>query len=79
MGAELLANDRPLIVSYRGEVSFPFLAFHSEREFGGDFQTEASYHDPTVQCLIRTGGMVECFDTPGTLLQSADLGRLEGV
>lgn len=79
LGAELLANDRPLMVSYRGEISFPFLAFHSEREFGGDFQTEASYHDPTVQCLIKTGGMVACFDTPGTLLQSADLGALEGA
>lgn len=79
LGAELLANDRPLIVSYRGELSFPFLAFHAEREFGGDFQTEANYHDKTVQCLIKTGGMVECFDTPGTLIQSADLGQLNGA
>ena len=31
LGAELLANDRPLMVSYRGEISFPFLAFHSEQ------------------------------------------------
>ena len=79
LGAELLANDKPLIVSYRGEVSFPFLAFHAETEFGGDFKTEASYRDPVVQCLIKTGGMAECHDTPGTLIQSADLGAAGGV
>jgi microcin C transport system permease protein len=79
LGAELIANDRPLMVSYRGEISFPVLAFHSEREFGGDFQTEAAYRDKEVQCLIKTGGMVDCFDTPDTLIQSADLGRLAGA
>jgi microcin C transport system permease protein len=78
LGAELLANDHPLIVSYRGQISFPFAAFHSEREYGGDFQTEANYRDPTVQCLIKTGGLVGCFDTPETLIQSADLGHLTG-
>jgi microcin C transport system permease protein len=78
LGAEMLANDKPLMVSYRGEISMPFLAFHSEREFGGDFQTEAAYRDPVVQCLIKTGGMVECFDTPETLIQSVDLGKMAG-
>jgi microcin C transport system permease protein len=69
LGAELIANDRPLMVSYRGVCSFPFLAFHSERDFGGDFQTEANYRDKVVQCLIETGGLVECFDgaDPATL------------
>jgi microcin C transport system permease protein len=78
LGAELLANDKPLIVNYRGAYYFPFAAFHSEREFGGDFQTEASYHDPAVKCLIQTGGLVDCFDEPETTLQAADLGRLDG-
>lgn len=76
LGAELLANDKPLMISYRGEIFTPFLKFHSEREFGGDFQTEANYHDPVLQCLVKTGGMVGCFDTPETLIQSADLGGL---
>ncbi len=78
LGAELLANEKPLLISYRGELYTPFLKFHSERDFGGDFQTEANYHDPVLKCLVKTGGMVECFDTPGTLIQSADLGKLEG-
>ena len=79
LGAELLANDKPLIVNYRGAYYFPVLAFHSEREFGGDFQTEASYHDPAVECLITTGGLVDCFDEPKTTLEAAELGRLEGA
>ncbi len=77
--AEVLANDKPLLVNYRGAYFTPFLTFHSEREFGGDFQTEASYHDPAVQCLIRTGGLVDCFDEPESTLQAADLGRLAGA
>ena len=76
LGAELIANDRPLLISYRGEYFTPFLSFHSEREFGGDFQTEANYRDPVLQCLVKTGGMVECFDTPDTLIQSVDLGQM---
>ena len=79
LGAEVLANDRPLMVSYRGEISVPFLRFHSEREFGGDFQTEASYRDPTVQCLIKTGGMPACLDEPQSTLQAEGLGRLAGA
>ena len=79
LGAELLANDKPLIVNYRGGYYFPFLAFHAEREFGGDFQTEASYHDPAVRCLIATGGLVDCFDEAETTLQAATLGRLAGA
>lgn len=78
LGAELIANDRPLIVSYRGESYFPFLAFHSERDFGGDFQTEANYRDPIVQCLIETGGLVECFDNPDPATLKGAEGYHEG-
>jgi len=42
----------------------PFLNFYSEKDFGGDFQTEANYKSPEVECLIRSGGLVECFDDP---------------
>jgi microcin C transport system permease protein len=77
LGAELLANDKPLLVSYRGDWRMPFISFYSEQDFGGDFQTEAVYPDPVVQCLIKSGGMIECFDTPETLMQSIDLGRIE--
>jgi microcin C transport system permease protein len=79
LGAEVLANDKPLFVSYRGEWRMPFLSFYSEKSFGGDFATEAIYRDDVVQCLILSGGMVGCFETPGTLMQSIDLGRMDGA
>ena len=54
--AELIANDRPIMVSYKGEYYFPVYRFYPETAFGGDFGTEAIYTDPGVQCLIKTGG-----------------------
>jgi microcin C transport system permease protein len=62
--AELLANDKPLLVNYRGEMHAPFLRFYSEKDFGGDFLTEANYRSTEVQCLIVTGGLLDCFDDP---------------
>ncbi|MBL4813104.1 MAG: ABC transporter permease [Rhodobacteraceae bacterium] len=69
--AEFLANDKPIILSYRGELRVPVFSFYSERDFGGDFPTEAIYSDPEVECLIVTGGLVECFDDPDALILAA--------
>lgn len=78
--AELLANDRPLLVQYRGEYFTPILKLYPETTFGGDFQTEAGYSDPEVRCLIRTGGLANCFDDPDGLLAALDRGEVpEGV
>ena len=74
--AELLANDKPLLVSYRGEWHTPFLNFYSEADFGGDLRTEASYRSVEVQCLIKTGGLIDCYDTPDNLIAAADQGKL---
>jgi microcin C transport system permease protein len=54
--AELLANDRPLVVSYKGALHLPIFKVYTEREFGGDFETEANYHDSVLQNLIRREG-----------------------
>ena len=71
--AEFVANDKPILVSYRGGIYAPVLKFYPETTFGGDFQTEAVYADPAVQCLIRTGGLQECWDDPeGVVADSAD-------
>jgi len=75
--AELLANDKPLLVSYRDEWHMPFLTFYSEVDFGGDLRTEASYRSVEVQCLIKTGGLIECYDDPVGLIAAAAEGRLE--
>lgn len=55
LGAELMFNDRPLVVSYQGELFFPFLKAYPETAFGGDFETEADYADPYVRRLITAG------------------------
>ena len=64
MFAELIANDKPILVNYRGEYYAPIFYFYPETAFGGDFKTEAVYSDPVVQCLIQSGGLEICFDEP---------------
>lgn len=53
--AELLCNDKPLIVHYEGGYYLPFIKAYPETEFGGDFETEADYSDPYVIELISRG------------------------
>lgn len=54
--AELLANDRPLLVRHDGNFYFPVLVEYPETVFGGDFDTPAAYRDPFVAELIETNG-----------------------
>lgn len=54
--AELIANDKPLLISYQDEFYTPFLVSYPETAFGGDFETEADYRDPFVQELIAEEG-----------------------
>ncbi|MBS0507688.1 MAG: ABC transporter permease [Proteobacteria bacterium] len=56
LGAELVSNDRPLIVRYAGQTYFPMLKDYPETTFGGDFQTPADYLDPYVRRRITEGG-----------------------
>lgn len=53
--AEVLSNDKPLIIYYHGSYYFPLLKSYSEKTFGGDFDTEADYVDPYVEKLITRG------------------------
>jgi microcin C transport system permease protein len=76
--AEVLANDRPIIVGYRGELHFPIYRFYPETAFGGDFRTEAIYRDPAVQCLIETGGLPDCWDDPEAVRADAADGEFAG-
>ena len=62
--AEFVANDKPILVQYRGEYYMPIFRFYPETQFGGDFETEAIYRDPEVRCLIASGGLDICFFTP---------------
>lgn len=78
--AEVIANDRPLLINYRGNLYFPLTQFHSEATFGGETRTRANFRGPYVQCLIRTGGAELCLDAPDEALAEAEaLGTVEGV
>ncbi|UWQ63236.1 ABC transporter permease [Leisingera caerulea] len=72
--AEFIANDKPILVSYRGEIYTPVFKFYPETQFGGDFRTEAIYSDPEVECLIRSGGIEDCFDEPDAILEEISAG-----
>jgi microcin C transport system permease protein len=66
--AEVLANDKPLLVRHDGAFYLPILRFYPETAFGGDFQTEAVYRDVEVQCLIVAAGSQACWDDPAGIL-----------
>lgn len=75
--AEFIANDRPILIHYRGEYFTPIFNFYPETTFGGDFKTEAVYTDPVVECLIVSGGIEDCFDLPEEMLEQIDSGIFE--
>ncbi|MEZ0262974.1 MAG: ABC transporter permease [Alphaproteobacteria bacterium] len=56
LGAEIVANDKPLLVSYDGGFYFPAFKSYPETVFGGEFETEADYRDPVVAGLIEAKG-----------------------
>ncbi|HEV8441696.1 MAG TPA: ABC transporter permease [Methylomirabilota bacterium] len=56
LGAEVIANDRPLLIRYDGRFFFPVLKAYAETAFGGVFPTEAEYRDPAVARLITDKG-----------------------
>jgi microcin C transport system permease protein len=46
--AEVLSNDKPLLVRYQGEYYFPLVKAYPETVFDGDFDTETDYQDPYI-------------------------------
>ncbi|MBM3222264.1 MAG: ABC transporter permease [Candidatus Tectomicrobia bacterium] len=53
--AEFYANSRPLLVYYQGAWYVPLWHTYPETVFGGDFVTEADYHDPFIRDKLTTG------------------------
>ena len=76
--AEFIANEKPIMVSYRGEIKMPIFNFYPETAFGGDLRTEAIYRDIEVQCLIKSGGLVDCWDDPEGIIADAADGVVAG-
>ncbi len=56
LGAELVANDKPLLLRYDGQFYVPILRSYPETAFGGFMETEAEYRDPEVTELIEERG-----------------------
>lgn len=56
LAADLIANDKPLLVRYEGRLYLPFMINYSETAFGGELNTEADYQDPFVQRQIDRHG-----------------------
>ncbi len=54
--AEFIANDRPLLLSYKGTLRAPVLFDYPETAFGGTFETPANYNDPFLQNAIKADG-----------------------
>lgn len=70
--AELVANNRPILVSYRGELYTPFLKFYPETTFGGDLRIEAKYGTVEQRCLIVSGGSLDCWDDPEGIIAEVE-------
>lgn len=77
MFAEIVANDKPIVVRYQGELYWPAYNFYPETAFGGDFGTEAIYRDEAVQCLIVSGGREECWDEPESFMAAVRSGSTD--
>ncbi len=54
--AEVLSNDKPLVVRFEGQTYFPLARDYPEKTFGGDFETPTDYLDPFIRERITQGG-----------------------
>ena len=53
--AEFIANDRPILAMYKGQVLFPGFVNYPEEKFGG-FLAQTDYRDPFIQSEIAKHG-----------------------
>jgi len=54
--AEVISNDKPLLVHFNNEYYFPVLKSYPETTFGGDFETEADYQDEYLRDILTSNG-----------------------
>lgn len=56
--SEMIANDKPIIMSYRGDILLPIFNVYSEKDTlrGGEFESEIDFSDPWVQREIDANG-----------------------
>jgi len=56
LGAELIANDKPLVVSAHGQLFFPAFKRYTEQEFGGRLPFQPDYRSASTRQLIEGQG-----------------------
>lgn len=56
--ANVIANERPLLVMFDGRPYFPVFVDYPETDFGGTFETATDYTDPFVVSLIEESGWI---------------------
>ena len=55
--AEFIANDKPILVYYKGQLLLPTIVTYTEKStFGGELESEADYSDPWVMHEINAHG-----------------------
>ena len=54
--AEVIANDKPLLMGYDGRLYLPILVEYPETLFGGFLESETEYRDLEVKSLIEEKG-----------------------
>ena len=64
--AEFIANDRPLVASYKGEILFPVFVDYPEEKFGGflartDYRDNESEKHNQVIGFFKKGGRIQLF------------------
>lgn len=58
LSAELLINNKPILVEYQGQYYFPIVHNYPETTFGGEFSTATNYLDPIVSQHIEQDGFM---------------------
>lgn len=56
--AELIAGEKPLLMSFEGDFYFPIFQEISEEKLGGVFEAPADFRDPAVQKLVEKNGWI---------------------
>jgi microcin C transport system permease protein len=54
--AELVSNDKPIVVRYEGQWVLPILSAYPETRFGGDFDAPTDYLDPFIRQQLEKPG-----------------------
>lgn len=58
MFAEIVSNDKPLLLYYKGELLFPTFQEIREVDLGGDYLNRANFNDEYVKDLVAKNGFM---------------------